>query len=320
MKKYTIAIIIFGISIILPFITGNYSVRFMTDILLFAIMASAWNIIGGYTGYASFGNVVFFGLGAYITAIFMSEELFHLNFFISMLASGVLCGIFGFLMGIPILRLKGHYFAIATLGVAEAMKALIQNLDITQGNSGMYLPIINLSVDASYRFFYFVALSVLIILLVVTYIILKTKLGYGFIAIREDEDAANSMGINTTLFKSISFSISGFFTALAGSIYAYQQGFIKPEPVFDVLITVKMIVMAVFGGIGSIFGPLIGATIIQVISEILSNYFLVAHALFFGTIIILMILFSPKGVYDIFSGRKKIGVSYFLENIRKHRI
>ena len=320
MKKYTIIIISFVISIILPFITGNYSVRFMTDILLFAIMASAWNIIGGYTGYASFGNVVFFGLGAYITAIFMSEELLHLNFFISMLASGILCGIFGFLMGIPILRLKGHYFAIATLGVAEAMKALVQNLDITQGNSGMYLPIINLSVDASYRFFYFVALGVLIILLVVTYIILKTKLGYGFIAIREDEDAANSMGINTTLFKSISFSISGFFTALAGSIYAYQQGFIKPEPVFDVLVTVKMIVMAVFGGIGSLFGPLIGATIIQVISEILSNYFLVAHALFFGTIIILMILFSPKGVYDIFSGRKKIGVSYFLENIRKHRI
>ena len=320
MKKYLSLLIIFIIVCIIPFFTGNYTVRFITDILLFAIMASAWNIIGGYTGYASFGNVVFFGLGAYLTAIFMSEELMHLNFFISMLFSGVICGIFAFLMGIPILRLKGHYFAIATLGVAEAMKALVQNLDITEGNSGMYLPMINLSVDASYKFFYFVALAVLIILLIVTFIILKTKLGYGFIAIREDEDAANSMGINTTLFKSISFSISGFFTALAGSIYAYQQGFIKPEPVFDVLVTVKMIVMAVFGGIGSLFGPLIGAASIQIISEVLSDYFLVAHALFFGTIIILMILFSPKGIYDIFSGRKKIGISYFLENIRKHRI
>ncbi len=320
MKKYTALAILFIISCIIPYLTGNYTLRFATDILIFAIMASAWNIIGGYTGYASFGNVVFFGLGAYLTAIFMSEDLMHLNFFISMFFSGVICAIFAFLMGLPILRLKGHYFAIATLGIAEAMKALVQNLDITEGNSGMYLPMINLSIDASYKFFYFVALGVLIILLIITYIILKTKLGYGFIAIREDEDAANSMGINTTLFKSISFSISGFFTALAGSIYAYQQGFIKPEPVFDVLVTVKMIVMAVFGGIGSLFGPLIGAATIQIISEVLSDYFLVAHALFFGTIIILMILFSPKGIYDIFSGRKKIGMSYFLENIRKHRI
>ncbi len=320
MKKYAILGFFFIVFLIIPFITGNFIIRFMTDVLLFAIMASSWNIIGGYTGYASFGNVVFFGLGAYLTAIFMAQDLLNLNFFIAMFISAIASGVFAFLIGIPVLRLKGHYFAIATLGIAEAMKALIQNLDITEGNSGMYLPMINLSVDASYKFFYFVAFCVLIILLFITYIILKTKLGYGFIAIREDEDAANSMGINTTLYKCISFAISGFFTAMAGSIYAYQQGFIKPEPVFDVLITVKMIVMAVFGGIGSLFGPLIGAATINIISEILSDYFLTAHALFLGGIIILMILFSPKGIYDIFSGRKKIGMSYFLENIRKHRI
>jgi len=97
-------------------------------------------------------------------------------------------------------------------------------------------------------------------------------------------------------------------------------GFIKPEPVFNVLVTVKMIVMAVFGGIGSLFGPLIGAATIEIISEFLSNYFLVAHTLFFGTIIIVAILFFPKGIADMLSGRKKIGISYFLENIRHHRI
>ncbi len=320
MKRFGIIGFFFVISLIIPFITGNFFIRFFTDVLLFAIMASAWNIIGGYTGYASFGNVVFFGLGAYLTAIFMSPDIIGMNFFFALILSAIFCAIFAFLIGIPILRLKGHYFAIATLGVAEAMKSLVQNLDITEGNSGMYLPLLNLSVDAQYKFFYFISLLVLIILLVCTYFILKSKLGYGFIAIREDEDAANSIGINTTLFKCISFSISGFFTSIAGSIYAYQQGFIKPEPVFDVLVTVKMIVMAVFGGIGSLFGPLIGATVINIISEVLSNYFLTIHALFFGTIIILMILFSPKGIYDIFSGRKKIGISYFLENIRKHRI
>jgi branched-chain amino acid transport system permease protein len=318
MKKTIILIICFIIALVIPFVTNNFILRFATDILLFAIMASSWNIIGGYTGYASFGNVVFFGIGAYVTALFMT--LAHMNFFFALILSGISGALFGFLIGLPILRLTGHYFAIATLGVAEAMKALVQNLDITEGNAGMYLPMINLSVDASYRFFYFVGLGVLIILLFATYILLKTKLGYGFVAIREDEDAANSMGINTTIFKCTSFAITGFFTSLAGSIYAYQQGFIKPEPVFNVLVTVKMIVMAVFGGIGSLFGPLIGAVSIEIISEFLSNYFLVAHTLFFGTIIIIAILFFPKGLSDMFSGRKKFGISYLLENIRQHRI
>lgn len=318
MKKNIFIVILLIIGLLIPFVTNNFVLRFATDILIFAIMASAWNIIGGYTGYASFGNVVFFGIGAYITAIFMN--LMNMNFFIALILSGLGGGIFAFLMGLPILRLTGHYFAIATLGVAEAVKALVQNLEITEGNGGMYLPIMNLSVNASYKFFYFTALGVLIILLIVTALLLRSKLGYGFIAIREDEDAANSLGINTTVFKCISFAISGFFTSLAGSIYAYQQGFIKPEPVFNVLVTVKMIVMAVFGGIGSLFGPLIGAATIEIISEFLSNYFLVAHTLFFGTIIIVAILFFPKGLADIFSGRKKIGLSYFLENIRQHRI
>lgn len=318
MKKNIMIIIFLVIAVIIPFVTNNFILRFATDILIFAIMASAWNIIGGYTGYASFGNVVFFGIGAYITAIFMN--VLNVNFFIALFLSGLGGGLFAFIMGLPILRLTGHYFAIATLGIAEAMKALVQNLEITEGNGGMYLPVMDLSVNASYKFFYFTALGVLIILLIVTALVLKSKLGYGFIAIREDEDAANSLGINTTIFKCVSFAISGFFTSLAGSIYAYQQGFIKPEPVFSVLITVKMIVMAVFGGIGSLFGPLIGAATIEIISEFLSNYFLVAHTLFFGTIIIVAILFFPKGLADIFSGRKKIGPGYFLENIRQHRI
>jgi branched-chain amino acid transport system permease protein len=319
MKKNIIILgILFVIALFIPFTVNNFILRFATDILIFAIMASAWNIIGGYTGYASFGNVVFFGIGAYVTALLMN--LANMNFFLALVLSGIGGGIFGFIIGLPILRLSGHYFAIATLGVAEAMKALVQNMEITEGNSGLYLPMMDLSVNASYKFFYFTTLGVLVILLLITFLVLRSKLGYGFIAIREDEDAANSMGINTTLFKSISFAITGFFTSLAGSIYAYQQGFIKPEPVFNVLITVKMIVMAVFGGIGSLFGPLIGAASIEIISEFLSNYFLVAHTLFFGTIVIVAILFFPKGISDIFSFRKKIGIAYFFENIRQHRI
>lgn len=319
MKKSIILIIIsLAISLTIPFFVGNFTMRLATDILIFAIMASSWNIIGGYTGYASFGNIVFFGLGAYVTGLLMTH--LNMNFFVAMLIGGIICAIFGYIAGLPMLRLKGHYFAIGTLGLAEATKALVQNLDITEGNAGIYTPIPDLSIKAFYHFFYYTSLGVLVILLIATYMMLKSKFGYGLIAIREDEDAANSMGINTTLFKSAAFSLSGFFTGLAGGIYAYQQGFIKPEPVFAVAKTVEMIVMSVFGGIGSIFGPLIGSVFIELISNFLSSFFLVAHGIFFGSIIILIVLFAPKGLYDIISGRKKIGISYFLKNIRRNKI
>jgi branched-chain amino acid transport system permease protein len=303
--------------IMVPLMSNNFIIRFGTDILMFAILASAWNIIGGYTGYASFGNVVFFGIGAYVTAIGM--EKVGLSFGFAYLAAGAAAAIFAVLIGLPVLRLRGHYFAIATLGVAEAMKALVQNLAITEGNAGIYLPVLDLGIKQQYLFFYFMMLGTLMLTLVGTWLLLNAKLGYALVAIREDEDAANSIGINTTLCKTIAFALSGFFTGLAGSIYAFQQAFIQPGPVFTVQTTVKMIVMAVFGGMGRLLGPLIGAFSIEVISETLSNYFLVAHTLFFGTVVILAIIFTPKGILDLITSRK-FGIAYFLENIRIHRI
>ncbi len=302
---------------IFPLFANNFIIRFATDILMFAIMASAWNIIGGYTGYASFGNVVFFGIGAYITAVLMEKAGMH--FAIAFVCAGVGAALFAILIGLPVLRLRGHYFAIATLGVAEAMKALVQNLDITEGNSGIYLPVLNMGVKAQYYFFFYMMLGTLVLTLLVTYLILNAKFGYSLIAIREDEDAANSVGINTTFAKTMAFSLSGLFTGLAGSIYAFQQAFIKPEPAFTVHTTVKMIVMAVFGGMGKLFGPLLGAFSIEIISEVLSNYFLVAHTLFFGAVVILAIVFTPKGIIDLI-GQRKFGLAYFLQNIREHRI
>lgn len=305
------------IACLFPLVSNNFFIRFGTDILMFAIMASAWNLIGGYTGYASFGNVVFFGIGAYTTAILMEKAGLH--FGLAYLAAGGAAALFAVLIGLPVLRLRGHYFAIATLGVAEAMKALVQNLEITEGNAGIYLPVLDLPVTQQYYLFFYMMLATLILTLVATYILLNAKLGYSFVAIREDEDAAASVGINTTISKTTAFALSGFFTGLAGSIYAYQQAFIQPGPAFTVQTTVKMIVMAVFGGMGKLFGPLIGATCIEVISETLSNYFLVAHTLFFGTVVILAIVFTPKGLIDMISQRK-FGIAYFLQNIRENRI
>lgn len=314
-------IVICGICLALagafPLLVNNFAIRFGTDILMFAVLASAWNIIGGYTGYASFGNVVFFGIGAYTTAILMEKA--GLPFALAYPAAGVAAALFAVIIGLPVLRLRGHYFAIATLGVAEAMKALVQNLGITEGNAGIYLPMLDMSVKHQYWFFYFMMLATAILTLLATYLMLKAKLGYSLIAIRENEQAADSAGINTTIAKTAAFALSGFFTGLAGGLYAYQQAFIQPGPVFNVSMTVKMIVMAVFGGMGRLFGPLVGAVSIEVISEFLSNYFLVAHTLFFGALVILAIVFTPKGVIDMVTSRR-FGVAYFLQNIREHRI
>jgi len=317
-RNTVIVLILFVLALVVPFFSNNFFLRFFTTVLMFGVLASSWNIIGGYTGYASFGNVVFYGIGAYVAAVLM--EKFGLSFAIALPAAGFGAALFGVLIGIPVLRLRGHYFAIATLGVAEAMKALVDNLEITEGNSGIYLPMMDMPVKAQYLFFYFSMLLLLILTLGVTFWILKSKFGYGIRAIREDEDAANMVGINTTTFKIWAFALSGLFTGLAGALAAFQQGFIKPEAVFSVEITVKMIVMAVFGGIGQLFGPLLGAATIEVISEFLSNYFLVAHTLFFGAIVILAIIFTPKGIIQLVSGEKRLNKSFFLENIREHKI
>jgi branched-chain amino acid transport system permease protein len=309
-------VVLLGI-VVFPLFSNNFIIRFGTDALMFAIMASSWNIIGGYTGYASFGNVVFLGIGAYTTGVLMEKAGLH--FFIAFLCSGLSAAIFAVLIGLPVLRLRGHYFAIATLGVAEAMKALVQNLDITEGNSGMYLPFLDLPVRSQYYFFFYMMLGTLLLTLLATYFLLKTKFGYSLIAIRENEDAADSIGINTTYAKTMAFALSGLFTGLSGSIYAYQQAFIKPGPFFSVEVTVKMIVMAVFGGMGKLLGPLLGALSIQVIEQILSQYFLVAHTLFFGAVVILAIVFIPKGIIDI-GYHKRFGLVYFLQNIRDHRV
>lgn len=315
--RYLICGFILLILALFPLASNNFFIRFGTDILMFAIMASAWNIIGGYTGYASFGNVVFFGIGAYTTAVLMEKA--GLNFAVAYLAAGGAAALFAVLIGLPVLRLRGHYFAIATLGVAEAMKALVQNLDITEGNAGIYLPMLDMPVRHQYYFFFYMMLATLAATLLMTHLLLNAKLGYAFIAIREDEDAASSVGINTTLSKTSAFALSGFFTGLAGSIAAYQQAFIQPGPAFTVHTTVQMIVMAVFGGMGKLFGPLLGALCIETISEVLSNYFLVAHTLFFGTVVILAIVFTPKGLIDLVSQRR-FGLAYLLQNIREHRI
>jgi branched-chain amino acid transport system permease protein len=296
-----------------PFVASDVMMQFAINTLLLATLAQSWNIIGGFTGYVSFGNSVFYGLGIYGTAIAMAQ--FHLPFGVGLLFGLVLAVLCALLIGIPILRLRGPYFAIATLGLSAAMAALISNIGIAGANTGLILPLIRAD-----SMFYWMALVLLLLCTLTVYWLSRGRFGTGLVAIREDEDAAATMGVNTTLFKVIALVLSAAFTSIAGGIYAYWISFIDPASSFDPTLNVRMVIMAVFGGPGTVLGPLAGAFILSAIYEVLSSWISTAAALLFGIVIVIAVIFTPRGIADVIAGVRKSGWRYLTQNIRENRI
>jgi branched-chain amino acid transport system permease protein len=295
-----------------PGIVSAFMVQFLINLFMMAILAESWNIIGGFTGYASFGNVAFFGMGAYTTGVLLTRVEFP--FALALPAAGIVAMLFGAVVGLPILRLKGHYFAIATLGVAETMREVVYNLEFTGKGTGLVMPIVR-----NPLIFFYSMLGILGAVTLVNWWLSASRFGYGLTAIREDEDAAAVMGINTPLYKTIAFAMSGFFTGLAGGVYAYWITFIDPEAVFKVIITVQLLIMAVFGGTGTVLGPLLGALVLSAVSELLATQLVTLAELFNGFIIILVVLFMPKGISDLIRQRA-VSLRYFAKNLREYRI
>jgi len=311
--KVALAVIVTCALASLPWLASATILQFSISTLLLATLAQGWNIIGGYTGYASFGNSVFFGLGSYGTAIAMVQ--WHLPFGLGLIFGAVLAVVFALVLGIPVLRLRGHYFAIATLALSQVMTAIVSNLEIAGRNTGLVLPLLN-----GDPLFYELSLALLVLATLTVFWIAHSRFGFGLIAIRENEDAAASMGINTTLYKVLAFAISGIFSALAGGIHAYWITFIDPVSAFDLSLNVKMIIMAVFGGPASIVGPVVGAFVLSGISEILSSAISSVASLFFGAVIIAAVVFMPRGLADVLRRFRKTGWRYFSENVKKYRL
>jgi branched-chain amino acid transport system permease protein len=297
----------------IPWIGDAVIIQFGINALLVATLAQAWNIIGGFTGYASFGNSVFYGLGTYGTAIAMAQ--FGLPFWIGLVLGAVLAILCALLLGLPILRLRGPYFAIATLGLSAAMGALVANLDIAGANVGLILPLTRAD-----TMFYELSLALLAACTLSVAWIAKSRFGMGLIAIREDEDAAGAMGVNATLYKVLALIVSALFTAMAGGIHAYWITFIDPASAFDPTLNLRMVIMAMFGGPGTVLGPVIGSFILSVIYEYLASSISTAAALIFGVVIVLAVVFMPKGLIDLGGGLRKFGWRYLLQNIRRNSL
>ena len=277
-----------------PFFLNLYWLRLLSNIFMFAILTQGINIIAGYTGYPAFGNVVFFGLGAYSTGVLMVR--FQTDFFTSMLVGIGICLLFTLLFGIPLLRLKGHYFAIATLGLNEATRAIVDNLsDLTGGGMGLSLPLPPSDIETTTRYFYFIFYATMVLSIIVTYLLSKSRFGYACRSIRSDEDGAEGMGINTTRYKTMAWMISAVFTGIAGSTYAYWMSYIEPGAVFDMTIAIKSFVMFLLGGAGTVLGPIVGAFFLETVATIAWSHLLNYHVMTLGIIIIGVVILMPQG-------------------------
>jgi len=315
MKAWRAILVLAALAVLagVPWYGSDVLVQFGINTLLLAVLAQGWNIIGGYAGYASFGNSVFYGLGSYGVAIAMVQ--WELPFAAGLALGVALAVAFALLLGMPVLRLRGHYFAIATLALAQVMTAIVSNIGLAGQNIGLVLPPLN-----NDPLFYELALGLLVLATLTIAWLTRSKFGFGLIAIRENEEGAAVMGVNTTLYKVAAFALSGVFSALAGGIHAYWITFLDPESAFDIGLNVKMIIMAVFGGAGTVLGPVVGAFSLSAISELLSSEITSVAGLFFGMVIVAAVVLMPRGLTDVLRRYKKSGWRYFIENIRMHRL
>lgn len=295
------------IAVVLPFIGSDYAVSFAIQLLIFLVLAYSWNWIGGYAGYTHFGQVSFFGVGAYVGSLL----IFHWN--VPWYFAAIVAGIAGAVTAIPLggamLRLKGPFFAIGMFGLARVLEAFALGFDsITGGGTGIYLkPLSDL------RPLYYVVAAVAAIMLLATWKLDNSRLGLKLLAIREDEGAAESLGIPTTRLKIGTFVASAIAPAAMGSLYAVYLGFIDPPTAFASNIELTTIAMVLLGGMGTVLGPLCGAVVLSVVNEVLWANYPQIYLASVGVVVLLAVLFMPRGIVSLGmkSGRVTIGRPLF---------
>ena len=285
----------------LPLVGNNYALRLATTVFMYSVMAQSWNFIGGLAGYPSFATAAFFGLGAYASAILQNHGVPMVP---AWACAGVAALLFAAFLGGAILHLRGHYFAIASLIVAEMLREIVNTLpDFTGGGKGMNLPLLKLSVTAQAQFFFYAMLALAVLTVATAIVLQRSKLGFGLRCIQQNESAADIIGINSYAYKTAGFCLSAVFVGVAGAIYASWVNYIDPPDVFDVLISVKPMVMVLLGGLGTIFGPPLGAVILLLLEEVVWRNFLTMHVAALGVIIVVLVLFLPHGLLALIRER-----------------
>lgn len=306
MRRFLWPTIVLVLVIAYPLLfTTPFQQRLGALILLYAIIASAWNIVGGYAGQVSVGHVVFFGCGAY--AAMGAYAHFALSPLVGIPAGIVVSVLIAAVIGVPTLRLSGHYFSMATIAVSELVRLIVTNVDYLGAAVGLSGPTVPRNVfDMSFTSalpYYYLFLATLLVTLGITWWMTSSRMGFYLRAIRDSERAARSLGAPASRIKLYAFMLSAGLTSVGGSLYAMMFGFIDPESGLGILISVKMLIMAALGGAGLLFGPLIGAAILVPLEEISNNLLGGKGAgltfVVYGAIIVLLARFQPGGILTL---------------------
>ncbi|NWF55318.1 MAG: branched-chain amino acid ABC transporter permease [Syntrophaceae bacterium] len=329
------SVILFAVLLILPwFIAKTHflgiSVYLLNLIIIHCIVAIGLNILVGYTGQISLGHAGFFAIGAFTTVMFVSKM--GLPLFVALPLGAFISAGAGFILGLPSLRLEGPYLAIATMGFGMAVTTIIKHMEFFGGRMGLQAPkLYFFGTPMKDIHFYYVICAVGVVLTIAAIKLFKTKVGRAFIAIRDSDVAAETMGVNLNYYKTLSFAVSAFYTGVAGGLYAFILGFINPEG-FHIIMSITFLAMVVIGGVGSILGSIAGAILmtyldvkLQAIQDIpgigallvsfteqymsmggISNVAIIVY----GLIMVLIILFEPLGIFGLWIRTKKYWKTY----------
>ena len=282
-----------GISLLLPvFVRADYMLQVLFRIYLFAALGLAWNLVGGYAGQLSLGHAAYFGAGAYGLALFTKAGI---SPWLTVPVLVLLALAFAVLIGGVSFRLRGPYFALATIAFAEVLRLVAKNLPrVTGGDVGVQVPaLFTANVNRS---FYIAAVLLTAFSVAVTVAISRSKFGFYLMAIRENQDTALSVGVNAAQNKLYALLISAGLTALAGALYASLFLFIVPDQVLSLDISNEIAIVAMLGGAGTVVGPLVGALVLESASELFKNFFKEAHLLIYGLLLVVVVLFLPEGI------------------------
>jgi len=319
-------VVLIGLLYLFPLFAGNYYIYVANYIAINIIVAAGLNLLVGYTGQISLGHAGFFAIGAYGTVILMTKASFP--FLLALPCAGLIAAGFGFLLGLPSLRLEGPYLAIATLGFGLTITQIIGRMEFFGGREGIHVPDIEISswvIDTD-KEFYFLLLTITILLLLFMRNLIKTRIGRAFIAIRDADIAAETMGVNIVYYKTLSFAISAFYAGIGGGLYAFVLKFIEPE-IFTLMMSILFLSMVVVGGLGSMMGSITGATLLcwldlklrnildipyigDWLEHLSKNWFSITGVsniqyIVFGSIMIAIMLFEPLGLYGVWIRTKK---------------
>ena len=294
-------LLLLGVVAALPHVySGAYFIRLLFVTLVWLTTSVAWNILGGFAGQVSFGFAVFYGLGAYTTALLLNSGMNRAS---CLLLGACVAAVASLLIGLPTFRLKGPYFAIATIGVSEAVRVVMTNLPFTGGASGYR--IIEKGAFHQLLHFYF-ALGLAGVAVIVSMLVQRSKFGLALVAIHEDEEAAADLGVNPFRAKLLAHALGAALTGMAGGVYAGYAAFIYPGGVFAFDISVHILLMPIIGGVGTVWGPVIGSVVNGAVHEELVASFPQLHLLLYGSLLILIILFEPGGVLGLLGKASRV--------------